>query len=79
MYDHTEFSWEDEDPEKLKEIKEVPPEHFSSVPMFKQRMAACKSCENLTLNFCSECGCYMPIKTRLKWSRCPIGIWLEQT
>ena len=43
---------------------------------FKQRMQICKSCDKLTiLNVCSQCGCFMPIKTRLKSSYCPIGKW----
>jgi|LauGreDrversion4_2_1035121.scaffolds.fasta_scaffold1906745_2 hypothetical protein len=76
--DNTEFSWENEDLEKLKNLEAVPSEHFSSLPIFKQRMEVCKSCDNLKLNFCSKCHCYMPIKTRFKISRCPIGLWTEQ-
>lgn len=41
----------------------------------KERMEICKACPNLKLNFCKECGCFMPAKTKLKWASCPIGKW----
>jgi hypothetical protein len=41
-----------------------------------ERMSICLTCENLKLlNFCSQCGCQMNIKTRIFWAQCPIGRW----
>lgn len=48
------------------------------MPFFEERMATCRACDKLTqLNFCSECNCFMPLKTRLKGSSCPINKWQE--
>lgn len=42
----------------------------------KQRMDICINCEFLiNLKRCSKCGCFMPVKTQLKKSKCPIGKW----
>lgn len=43
---------------------------------FHERMDICRSCDKLSvINFCGECGCFMPLKTRLRGSSCPIGKW----
>lgn len=40
------------------------------------RMEICKNCDKLnTINFCKQCGCFMPLKTWLKSSNCPLGKW----
>ena len=40
------------------------------------RMSVCKSCDDLiAINFCKHCGCYMPFKTELQNSECPVGKW----
>jgi hypothetical protein len=42
----------------------------------KSRMDICKACPKLTLkSICSECGCFMQAKTRLKISSCPEQKW----
>lgn len=42
----------------------------------KYRMEICKSCDNLTaLNICKECNCFMPLKTWINASTCPIKKW----
>jgi hypothetical protein len=45
----------------------------------KQRMAICRSCDSFRKDvpLCKECGCFMPIKTSLKNSFCPLGKWAE--
>jgi len=41
-----------------------------------KRIIKCKECEYIsTLNFCSECKCFMPAKTWVKSRVCPIGKW----
>lgn len=43
---------------------------------FKGRMIICRSCDKLTaINFCSECNCFMPLKTRLRSATCPLNKW----
>lgn len=42
----------------------------------QQRIKICKSCEHYTtLNFCSKCNCFMPIKTKLAHKKCPLDKW----
>jgi hypothetical protein len=50
---------------------------FASVSDAKQRYQICKQCEvrNKTLNVCTICGCFLPAKTVLKKSSCPMGQW----
>lgn len=41
-----------------------------------KRLEICKECPSLkALNRCSECGCFMDIKTRLFFTKCPLGKW----
>lgn len=41
-----------------------------------QRLAICDSCSKKTkTNRCSECGCYLPAKTRSLNSNCPLNKW----
>lgn len=41
-----------------------------------ERIEICKSCDQLnSLNFCKQCGCFMPAKVRLKGVSCPVGKW----
>ena len=40
------------------------------------RLSICATCPNLMVtNQCSECGCFMPVKTGLLYAKCPIGKW----
>lgn len=43
----------------------------------KDRMSICEKCEffNAYLKTCRKCGCYMPAKTILKNSTCPLSKW----
>jgi hypothetical protein len=42
-----------------------------------KRRALCDQCEvqNKATKVCTACGCYLPWKTRLKSSQCPMEIW----
>jgi len=42
-----------------------------------QRYQICESCEHLssTLKVCEKCSCFMIMKVKLKWEKCPIGKW----
>lgn len=52
--------------------------------LINARRNICKSCDKMIikkylrgneLEFCSECGCIVEHKTRLKSESCPIGKW----
>lgn len=42
-----------------------------------QRLKVCESCDKYlrTPRICGVCRCFMPIKTKLKFSKCPLGKW----
>lgn len=48
-----------------------PPESYAQT-----RIAICRECEHYTMMVCRQCGCFMPAKTRIRSSRCPVGKWL---
>lgn len=43
----------------------------------KERYDFCKTCTefNNVLKLCTQCGCWMPGKTKLKSASCPLGFW----
>jgi len=50
---------------------------FANKQLAKDRTNICLSCEvrNTKLNTCTLCGCFLPFKTKLKKSNCPMGLW----
>jgi hypothetical protein len=42
-----------------------------------QRLSTCKNCEEFVkiTSQCKLCGCFLPAKTKLKNSSCPIKKW----
>ena len=46
-----------------------------------RRNRICKSCDRYlaATSMCKECGCYMPFKTKLRSSACPLGHWLPES
>lgn len=45
--------------------------------VIKQRRRICNSCEvqNKKIKVCTACGCYIPLKTRMAPSECPLELW----
>ena len=42
----------------------------------ENRYKICKSCDQFTkVKFCKKCGCFMPVKTKLAYVKCPINKW----
>lgn len=39
------------------------------------RLDICKSCEFYVSERCTQCGCFMAVKTYLKAANCPVGKW----
>ena len=42
-----------------------------------KRMDICKACPELIqlTKQCKKCGCFMELKTKLEYAKCPIGKW----
>jgi len=42
----------------------------------KSKLDICKECPELSdLMFCNQCKCFMPMKTRIPFTSCPLGKW----
>jgi hypothetical protein len=40
------------------------------------RLQICLGCEHLQKHTrCDKCGCFMKVKTKLTYAKCPIGKW----
>lgn len=40
-----------------------------------KRLEICKSCEYYVGERCTQCGCYMSVKTHIRAANCPVGKW----
>ena len=42
-----------------------------------ERYKICEECEHLSSAFkvCEKCSCFMIVKVKLSWEKCPIGKW----
>ncbi len=45
--------------------------------MSKERLSVCEGCPlfDVSTGNCSECSCYMPVKCRFFFLKCPLGKW----
>lgn len=47
--------------------------------LYRDRIKVCEECPRSFLTLgrlrCSECKCFMEVKTRIKSMRCPLGKW----
>ena len=66
-----------EQAEWLKNQREEKEQQALSVPLSKQRYMICKTCSefNSEVKVCKQCYCFMPAKTMLSNSTCPLGRW----
>ena len=48
-------------------------ERVSGKESHHKRYEICLECEHLNKfwKFCNLCGCFMPLKTKLRWAECP--------
>ena len=55
------------------------PKWFVDKENAERRLEVCKECPKLIKlsNQCKVCLCFMPIKTRLNLTSCPLGKWEE--
>lgn len=61
----------------LAEQREAQEAELNDIPMAKKRYIICKQCDEFIdyIMVCKVCYCFMPGKTRLKESECPLGKW----
>jgi len=53
-----------------------PETDYAPVDEIRRRYSMCEECEHfMKTKQCSECGCFMPLKTRLLNAKCPVGKW----
>ena len=53
-----------------------PDTEYAPVDEIQRRMSLCEGCEHYLISKqCSQCGCFMPLKTRLAHAVCPIDKW----
>lgn len=53
-----------------------PDTEYASESAHQQRLAICEGCEHyMATQQCTKCGCFMPVKTKLKYAVCPVGKW----
>ena len=48
---------------------------LASPELVKARNDVCNSCPANVSGMCSECGCVIAFKTRIRVSSCPIQLW----
>lgn len=54
----------------------VPEEFICSSDKRRERLNICEGCLSYTkLKFCSECSCFMPLKSWITIKKCPLGKW----
>lgn len=49
------------------------------LPLSRERLKVCNTCNsyNKVVKVCSECYCFMPIKSMFKDVKCPLGKWKD--
>ena len=52
-------------------IARVDEEERTSKEEYEERLAACKTCENLLSGMCRICGCYVEMRAAQKVRHCP--------
>lgn len=59
------------DPNRIDPIPEADIED----ELIAQRQDICDACTHLKAYICSRCLCFMPLKIRIKTTKCPLGKW----
>ncbi len=52
-------------------VEKLPPEEKVSQEVYEERLALCRSCDNLISGMCLKCGCYVEFRAAFKDKRCP--------
>lgn len=53
----------------------------ASTKNLNNRLAICNKCKHFrkSLNQCKKCGCFMQVKARIAFTKCPIDKWGRET
>lgn len=67
----------DEDHKKVTPLDLLNNDNYTTREIRDGRYETCLGCERLIrlTRTCKECGCFMSLKTWLKYAECPIGKW----
>jgi len=65
--------------EVSKKAEETAKQFFSEDSIKEYRMSICKQCEHYIelTSGCAKCGCFLPAKTKIAGTSCPIGKWAK--
>jgi len=47
-------------------------------PFALRRIKICRECDQYKHFVCMQCGCFMPLKTKLRSAECPIAKWAKE-
>lgn len=53
----------------------IKPQDLAETPVYRERIAVCRSCELLLGATCQACGCYVEFRANLKDGKCPKRKW----
>jgi hypothetical protein len=56
-------------------INNIPDDKKTAAGLYKERLAACKSCDYLSDGMCRACGCYVELRAARNFKDCPHGKW----
>jgi len=55
---------------------------FSTERTIAHRLAVCENCPHSAhksvFHLCTQCGCIIPLKVRLRGSECPLQLWTAE-
>ena len=51
------------------------PSEISDHDLVEERNLICNKCDRKKFQMCLECRCLIPLKIRLRFTKCPIGKW----
>lgn len=53
----------------------LPEEERTPEALYRERLAVCETCPNLSNGLCSQCGCFVLYRAGKTSSSCPGGKW----
>lgn len=68
MYDSDEYQWNDPLQKRYDTI-------LIEGSKREERVKICRACEQLSNLFCKQCKCFMPVKTWVANTTCPLNKW----
>lgn len=71
------MDYQKEQEEFITRQRELQEQETLQTPGARERYQVCQKCDRFwpVVKGCSECYCFMPLKTRIQSMRCPLGKW----